>query len=90
MAIIQVVIDDQLLRAADRMAKKRQLNRSALFREALRAYLKKEYFRELERREREAYERTPDDLSEAALWEAVAAWPEDLKDPKPSVPLLLQ
>ena len=77
MATIQVVIEDRLLRAADRMARKQQLNRSALFREALRAYLKKAHFRELERREREAYERTPDDLSEVALWEGVAAWPED-------------
>jgi len=77
MATIQVVIDDRLLRAADRMAKKQQVNRSALLREALRIYLKTEHFRELERREREAYERTPDDPSEVALWEGVAAWPED-------------
>lgn len=77
MATIQVVIEDRLLRAADRMAKKQQVNRSALFREALRTYLKNEHFRELERREREAYERTPDDLAEVALWEGVAAWPED-------------
>lgn len=77
MATIQVVIDDRLLRAADRMAKKQQVNRSALLREALRIYLKTDYFRELERREREAYERTPDDPSEVALWEGVAAWPED-------------
>jgi len=77
MATIQVVIEDRLLRAADRMAKKRQWNRSALFRDALRTYLKQEHFRELERREREAYERTPDDPSEVALWEGAAAWPED-------------
>jgi metal-responsive CopG/Arc/MetJ family transcriptional regulator len=77
MATIRVVIEDRLLRAADRMAKKHQLNRSALFREALRAYLKKKHYRELETREREAYERNPDDPSEVALWEEVAAWPED-------------
>jgi metal-responsive CopG/Arc/MetJ family transcriptional regulator len=77
MATIQVVIEDRLLRAADRMAKKRQVNRSALFREALRAYLKNAHFRDLERREREAYERTPEDPSEVALWEGVAAWPEE-------------
>lgn len=58
------------------MAKKRQVNRSALVRASLRAYLK-EHFRELERREREAYERTPDDPAEAALWERVAEWPKD-------------
>ncbi len=77
MATIQVVIEDRLLKAADRMAKKQQLNRSALFREALRAYLKQHHFRELERREREAYERMPDDLAEVALWEGVADWPAD-------------
>jgi metal-responsive CopG/Arc/MetJ family transcriptional regulator len=77
MATIQIVIEDQLLKAADRMAKKQQVNRSALIREALRAYLKRNYFRELERREREAYTRTPDDLAEVALWEGVADWPED-------------
>jgi metal-responsive CopG/Arc/MetJ family transcriptional regulator len=77
MATIQVVIDDRLLKAADRMAEKQRVNRSALFREALRAYLKNEHFRALERREREAYERAPDDMSEVALWEGVAAWPED-------------
>ncbi len=59
------------------MAKKNHVNRSALFREALRAYLKNEHFRELEKRERDAYERTPDDASEVALWEGVALWPED-------------
>ncbi len=77
MATIQVVIDDGLLKAADRMAKKHHMNRSALFRDALRAYLKQARFRELEKREREAYERVPDDLSDAGLWEGVADWPED-------------
>ncbi|MGH9323686.1 MAG: ribbon-helix-helix domain-containing protein [Vicinamibacteria bacterium] len=77
MATIQVVIDDRLLEAADRLAKRNRVNRSALFREALRAYLKKQHYRELERREREAYEKYPDSLEEVALWERVAAWPED-------------
>jgi metal-responsive CopG/Arc/MetJ family transcriptional regulator len=53
------------------------MNRSALFRKAIQAYLEKERFRNLERRERKAYERLPDDLAEVNLWEGVAAWPED-------------
>jgi hypothetical protein len=31
---------------------------------------------DLESREREAYERTPDDPAEFAAWDGVAAWPE--------------
>jgi metal-responsive CopG/Arc/MetJ family transcriptional regulator len=76
-ATIQVVIDDGLLEAADRLAKRSKVNRSALLREALRAYLKKQHYRDLERREREAYEKRPDDLREIALWAAAAAWPDD-------------
>ena len=82
MATIRLVIEDRLLRAADRIAKKHQLNRSALFREALRAFLEKEPYRELAIREREAYEPNPDDPSEIALWEEVAAWPEDSREAK--------
>ena len=37
METIQVVLDRTLLRAADRAARKLKTNRSALFREALRA-----------------------------------------------------
>ena len=70
-------IGEELLRAADRVATKCGMNRSALFRKAIQAHLEKERFRGLERRERKAYERLPDDLAEVNLWEGVAAWPED-------------
>jgi metal-responsive CopG/Arc/MetJ family transcriptional regulator len=40
MRTIQVVVEEKLLRAADATAHKRGVNRSALFREALRSYLK--------------------------------------------------
>lgn len=74
---IQVVLDKQLLRAADRAARQSKLNRSALIREALRAYLKQLNARERERRDREGYERVPDDEAALAVWEQVAKWPED-------------
>jgi metal-responsive CopG/Arc/MetJ family transcriptional regulator len=77
MATIQVVLDDDLLKHADEIAKRRRVNRSALIREALRAYLKRLHYRALEDQEREAYRRRPDDPEEASRWERVADWPDD-------------
>ncbi len=76
MQTIQVVIDDDLLRSADRVARRIKVNRSALMREALRDYLKKLHYQDLERRDREGFEKYPDS-GELAVWEGVAAWPED-------------
>lgn len=77
MPTIQVVLDEDLLRAANVAARKKKINRSALFREALRGYLKQMHRRELERREREGYLRYPDTEDDLVGWEKVAAWPEE-------------
>ena len=77
MQTVQIVIDEELLKAADRVAQQNKVNRSALVREALREYLKKLHYRELERRDREGYEREPHAVGDLAVWEGVAAWPED-------------
>lgn len=77
MATIQVVLDDALLEIADRFAKQQRVNRSVLIREALRAHLKRLRYQELEKQERVAYERQPDDLDEVARWEGVADRPPD-------------
>jgi hypothetical protein len=45
-------------------------------RDALRGHLQRLRVEDLERHEREAYERTPDDPAEFAAWDEVAAWPE--------------
>ncbi len=74
METIQVVLDEDLLRAADRAAKRTKVNRSALVRQALREYLKKMHYQELERRDRKGYEKRPD-TDELTAWEGVAAWP---------------
>ena len=76
MEIIQIVIDKELLQATDRVAKRARLKRSALVREALREYLKKSHYRELERRDRDGYGQQPD-ARDLAAWEGVATWPED-------------
>ena len=76
MNTIQVVIEEDLLRSADRAARHLKVNRSSLIRDALREHLRRLRVGDLERREREAYEKTPDDPVEFAAWDEVAAWPE--------------
>ncbi|HEY3202849.1 MAG TPA: ribbon-helix-helix protein, CopG family [Thermoanaerobaculia bacterium] len=77
METIQVVLEADLLRAADRAVRKLKTNRSALFREALRAHLKRLDLREREARDREGYVRYPDSLDEPTVWDKVADWPDD-------------
>jgi Arc/MetJ-type ribon-helix-helix transcriptional regulator len=75
METIQVVIGGGLLKAADQAARRLKVNRSALIRDAVREHLERLRYRELERQERDAYERIPDDPGEFAAWDKVASWP---------------
>ncbi len=77
MATIQVVLELDLLKAADRVVRRRKINRSALFREALRAHLKRLEMLERESRDRDGYLRYPDSLDEPAAWDKVADWPDE-------------
>jgi metal-responsive CopG/Arc/MetJ family transcriptional regulator len=77
MATIQVVLESELLKAADRVVRRLKINRSALFRDALRAYLRRLDAREREARDREGYVRYPDSLDEPSAWDKVADWPEE-------------
>jgi metal-responsive CopG/Arc/MetJ family transcriptional regulator len=77
METIQVVMGTQLLRAADRAARRLKQNRSALIREALRAHLERLSVHEREERDRRGYERVPESAEDLAVWEKVAEWPED-------------
>lgn len=76
MVTIQVVLDEELLEAADRASARAGKNRSALVREALREHLKRLRYEELERRDREGYESFPD-AGEPTRWEGVAVWPDE-------------
>jgi metal-responsive CopG/Arc/MetJ family transcriptional regulator len=71
---IHVVLEQALIRAADRAARRLNVTRSALIRDALREHLKRLRTRERERLDREGYEKFPDD--EFAAWDEVASWPE--------------
>jgi len=77
MPTIQVVIDAPLLRAADRAARRRKVNRSSLMRAALRDHLARMRVREREQADRDGYARHPQDPGEAVAWDKVAAWPEE-------------
>ncbi len=77
MQTIQVVLDEPLLKAADRAANQAKINRSALVRQALRSYLRLLEIRERERRDREGYERCPDTAEGLDVWEQAAAWPDE-------------
>lgn len=77
METVQVVLDKQLLAATDRAARKLKRNRSALVRDALREHLHRLEIAALEARDRAGYALHPEDLAEAKLWEAKAAWPEE-------------
>jgi metal-responsive CopG/Arc/MetJ family transcriptional regulator len=74
METIRIALDTDLLRLADRAAKKLKTTRSALFREALRAHLKRLDVQQKEARDRDGYIRYPDSLNEPAAWDKVADW----------------
>ena len=77
METIQVVLEADLLKAADKAVRKLKTNRWALFREALREHLKRIDAFEREKRDREGYERYPDSLDQPAVWDRVADWPDE-------------
>jgi metal-responsive CopG/Arc/MetJ family transcriptional regulator len=76
MKTIQIVLDSELLRATDSAAKRARVNRSALVRKALREHLRRLNVKELEARERRAYQEQPQDVEEVERWAQVAVWPE--------------
>jgi metal-responsive CopG/Arc/MetJ family transcriptional regulator len=77
METIQIVLEKTLLRAADRAARLRKQNRSALVRDALREHLRKLEVAAQEERDRQGYERQPKLQDEALAWEREAAWPPE-------------
>jgi len=77
METVQIVLDKELLQAADRAARKTKRNRSALVREALREYLRRLEVSSRESSDREGYSRQPQGPHEPYRWEAVAVWPAE-------------
>jgi metal-responsive CopG/Arc/MetJ family transcriptional regulator len=76
METVQIVIDKNLLRAADEAARRTKRNRSALIRDALREHLLRLHAREQEERDRAGYGQRPQG-KESLTWEAEAVWPAE-------------
>jgi metal-responsive CopG/Arc/MetJ family transcriptional regulator len=77
LAEADVVLEDTLLKATDRVVRRLKVNRSALIRDALREHLRRLSIVEKERRDREGYARHPVARDEFGVWDKVAAWPDD-------------
>ena len=74
---VQIVLGKELLKAADRAARRRHVNRSALVREALREHLKNLAAREREEQDRAGYALRPIAPGEFDLWDKAASWPDE-------------
>ena len=72
---IQVILDSGLLRATDLVARRMNLNRSALIRSALREHLRTLKIRELEDRDR-----IPQKADELSGWESETIWPQRVQN----------
>lgn len=77
METVQIVLDKELLRAADQAARRTKRNRSALVRDALREHLRRLAIRDLEARDCAGYSRRQPARDEASAWEAEAVWPAE-------------
>jgi CopG family transcriptional regulator / antitoxin EndoAI len=74
MKTVQMTLDDDLVSAVDRTARRLGTTRSAFTRDALRAALDRLRTRELERKHREGYARKPVRKREFAVWEREHVW----------------
>jgi metal-responsive CopG/Arc/MetJ family transcriptional regulator len=72
MRTVQLTLDEALVKAVDRAAKRQRTSRSGLTRAALRAWLSRSNEEDLERRHRAGYENKP--ASEFSEWEGEQAW----------------
>jgi metal-responsive CopG/Arc/MetJ family transcriptional regulator len=70
---VQIVLEKDLLHAADAAARRSKQNRSQLVREALREHLRRLDIQAREESDREGYAAVPYVRDES--WEAEAAWP---------------
>lgn len=77
MRTIQMTLDDDLVKAVDRVAKQLHTNRSAFTRNALREALARYNLEQLERKHRQGYERHPVVADEFSVWETEQAWGDE-------------
>ena len=75
MRTVQMTLDEDLVAAVDKAAKRLGTTRSAFAREALREALDKVRLSQLERKHREGYARKPVRQGEFDVWSSEQVWP---------------
>jgi predicted transcriptional regulator len=74
MRTVQMTLDEDLVKAVDRAAKKMQTTRSAFTRDALRLALKQMKTAQLVAKHRRGYEQHPVGENEFSVWEDEQQW----------------
>jgi metal-responsive CopG/Arc/MetJ family transcriptional regulator len=77
MKVVQMTLDEDLVKAVDEAAKRLQTSRSAFTREALRQALRALSVRGLERQHRRGYEAHPVGRGEFSVWEKEQQWGDE-------------
>ena len=77
MRTIQMTLDDNLVKAVDRVSKELHTSRSAFTRKALQDALDRYKIEQLERKHRRGYEQNPVAADEFAVWETEQAWGDE-------------
>ncbi len=77
MRTIQMTLDDDLVKAVDRVSKQLNTSRSAFTRKALREAIAKFKIEQLELKHQRGYERFPAVSEEFSVWEKEQAWGDE-------------
>ena len=77
MKTVQMTLDEDLVRAVDRVSKQLRTSRSAFTRKALREALSRYNTELLEEKHREGYELHPVSGEEFSVWETEQAWGDE-------------
>jgi metal-responsive CopG/Arc/MetJ family transcriptional regulator len=77
MKTVQMTLDDDLVKAVDRVSKELGTTRSAFTRKALREALVKYRIEEMERQHRQGYEQHPVAAEEFSVWETEQDWGDE-------------
>jgi metal-responsive CopG/Arc/MetJ family transcriptional regulator len=77
MRTIQMTLDDDLVKAVDRVSKQLHTSRSAFTRKALREAIAKFKIEQLELKHQQGYERLPIASEEFSVWEKEQAWGDE-------------
>jgi metal-responsive CopG/Arc/MetJ family transcriptional regulator len=77
MKTIQMTLDDDLVKAVDRVSKELRTSRSAFARKALREALARYKLEQLEHKHRRGYERHSVAANEFSVWKSEQAWGDE-------------